>query len=179
MNKRYNIEQYNWAYELLEDGTVISYRHYWKIVSKGKKLKPLGNKYLHVILWDDDRNPSTCRIHKLVAYKFLPNPNNYPVVRHLDNNKHNNHVSNLEWCTYSTNNQQAFDDWIKKPSEKQREVARNNWKKVMQLTKEGILCRIYRSATEASSIIWICRTAICTCARGDTKTCWGYYWKYV
>lgn len=50
------------------------------------------------------------RVHRLVAQAFIPNPNNLPIVMHLDNNKSNNHFSNLKWGTISENTKQAFDD---------------------------------------------------------------------
>lgn len=43
-------------------------------------------------------------IHRLVAQAFIPNPNDYPIINHKDENPSNNHVSNLEWCTIAYNN---------------------------------------------------------------------------
>lgn len=43
------------------------------------------------------------RVHRLVALAFIPNPHNFPVINHKDENPANNHVSNLEWCSISYN----------------------------------------------------------------------------
>ena len=58
------------------------------------------------------------RIHRLVAQSFIPNPNNLPEVNHKDENKLNNCVTNLEWCTHQYNN--AYGNKAKLQAEKQR-----------------------------------------------------------
>lgn len=72
------------------------------INNKGYKMIDLSNKY------KKDRY----LIHRLVAIHFVPNPNNYPIVLHKDNNKLNTHYSNLKWGTYSENNSQAIRDGL-------------------------------------------------------------------
>lgn len=52
-------------------------------------------------------------IHRLVATHFLPNPNNHPIVNHIDGNKHNNHVSNLEWVCPVGNAQHALETGLR------------------------------------------------------------------
>jgi hypothetical protein len=56
------------------------------------------------------------KIHRLVAKAFLPNPLNKLQVNHLDGNKQNNHMNNLEWATASENMKHAFDTGLKTPS---------------------------------------------------------------
>lgn len=52
-------------------------------------------------------------VHRLVATAFIPNPNNLPQINHIDGNKDNNHISNLEWCDNSYNQKHACDNGLK------------------------------------------------------------------
>lgn len=58
--------------------------------------------YQTVVLLHNGKPKGYC-VHRLVANAFIPNPNNYPVVNHKDEDKTNNRVDNLEWCTQKYN----------------------------------------------------------------------------
>ena len=73
---------------------------------------------------------------------FLDNPNNYPVINHKDENTQNNHVENLEWCTYSYNN--SYNDLRKRTA---------SGKRVYQYDSSGNLIAEFSSAREAARSI--------------------------
>lgn len=74
----------------------------------------ITNKGYKVIDLYKDGKRHKFLIHRLVAIHFVPNPNNYPIVLHLDNVKTNTHYTNLVWGTYSQNNSQAIKDGLNK-----------------------------------------------------------------
>lgn len=95
------IPGYDFEYFVTTDGRV------WTTSRKNgieRWMKQTAHKdgYLHVGLWKD-RVEHIKRVHRLVAEAFIPNPENKPYVNHIDGNRQNNHVENLEWCTQREN----------------------------------------------------------------------------
>lgn len=89
-------------YEVSNWGNVYSKRTH-------KMLKPFitGKGYLKVNLNVGGKRIH-CRVHRLVAQAFIPNPQNKPQVNHIDGNKLNNSFTNLEWCTNQENVSKAY-----------------------------------------------------------------------
>lgn len=99
-----DVPGYEGLYQVSNFGEVRSL--FYRGRKKIQLLKPAQDKkgYLHVNLYKD-KKAHMAQIHRLVAMAFIPNPNNFPVVNHIDWNTQNNRVDNLEWCTVSYNNQ--------------------------------------------------------------------------
>lgn len=62
---------------------------------------------------ESSKGRKNCLVHRLVAIHFIPNPDNLPEVNHIDGNKENNHVSNLEWVSTSDNQKHAIRTGLK------------------------------------------------------------------
>lgn len=75
--------------------------------------QPKGYRYAMVTL--SNGKLKNCRVHRLVAQMFLPNPEGLPEVNHKDGNKDNNHVDNLEWVTRSANVRHSWITGLSKP----------------------------------------------------------------
>lgn len=131
------------------------------------------NGYLRVNL-SKDNVTKWYSIHRLVAIIFIPNPNNLPIINHKDENKQNNRVENIEWCTYSYNNNYgtAIERQRKtraaNPNDKRirKMVGEKNSKAICQYSLNGELIAIYKSLTEASAITGVHITTIVRQCKG-------------
>ena len=137
-----------------------------KYLQKEKILR-LGlsdKKYYTVSLFKNGKG-KTYRIHRLVAEAFIPNPNNYPCVNHKDENKQNNCIDNLEWCTNKYNLNYSDTGKLKR-------------RKIIQYSINFEPIYVWESIKEASEKFNINYRNIISVCKGRRKTAGGFIWRY-
>lgn len=124
-----------------------------------KMLEPgtYANGYRYVQIRGDDGILKNKRVHLLVAEAFIPNELGLPQVRHKDENKLNNRVDNLEWCTGSY----------------------KKHKVVEMLDLNGKHLRTFESLKDAAGTTGIPGSTISRVCNGQRKTAGNYKWRYV
>lgn len=161
-----NVRGYEGLYQVSNLGNVRSSRR--NIILKQSKY----SKYNQVNLYKNCVR-RTFNVHRLVATAFLNNPNNYECINHIDENKRNNVVSNLEWCSkkYNVN----YGSGNKKSSN-----IRSKYK-IIQRTLDGKIIKTWNNVWElredmslTNNKIWLIRK---NCRR-QSKTAYGYVWEY-
>lgn len=161
------IKDYEGIYEINEVGKI-------RRIDRNYFLKPMlgKNGYFMVCLWKQN-TPGYRYIHRILAEAFLPNPKSLPTVNHIDGNKGNNDLSNLEWASYSRNNKHAYETGLKNPS-------RNTGPKkpVIQLDINGIKISEFVSAIEAAKKTGISTTTVYRILHGKRKSSRGFIFKY-
>lgn len=176
-----DIPGYEGLYKINNNGTIISYGRKNQIIKKTCVSK---NGYCRVVLSKNNKIKNYL-IHRLVAETFIPNPNNYECVNHKDENKLNNNVENLEWCTFTYNIN--YGTRTKRIAEKIRIThkgrhfsPKTEFKKSMGAIKvyNATTNRIYSSMQEAFKETGVPTSNICNCCKGKASQAGGYKWEY-
>lgn len=191
-----DIEGYEGLYQISNWGRVKSLNY--NRTGKEGILKPIptNNGYMIIGLYKN-RKPNQYSIHRLVAQAFIPNPDNLPQVNHKDEDKSNNCVWNLEWCTaeynmnYGTRNERSSENrkgkyngekhwnYGKHRSKKTKnKISKNNKgkhsKKIINLDTG----EIFNSLSEAGEKYNIAFQGIYRVCKGRNKRAGGYKWAY-
>ena len=178
-----DIPGYEGLYQASTSGEIKSLFRYNKILKQtvGK------NGYKAVELFKNKKG-KRFSVHRLIALTFIPNPYNKPQINHIDENKVNNNIENLEWVTAEENlkhgtrlaRQILHTDYT---TEFRKEVARINGrmasKPVEQYSKDGAFIQRYDSAKQASVQNNLNHSHIVECCHGKRyKTVGGFVWKF-
>lgn len=166
-----DIKGYEGLYQVSNLGRVKSFRGSAKF-GKPKEfiLKPsLINSGYHVVtLYYGNQKKHKFQVHRLVAETFIDNPDHLPCVNHKDENKLNNCVSNLEWCTYQYNNNYGTA---------RIRASKTRSKPIMQMTLEGVHIATYCSSSVAAELLN--RSATIVRKWCDDGIGGGYKWRYI
>lgn len=187
-----DIDGYDGLYQVSNLGNIrsldvlVNCRGCGKRIRKGRVLKQKIDKYgYYCVCLCENNKRKYFTVHRLVAQAFLPNPDNLPQVNHKDENKLNNRVDNLEYCTnkYNTNYGTAIQR-----SAKRRINHPSSSKQVSQYTKDGNFVAEYPSSKEACRQTGINFTNINNCCKNrqyikkgrcyTVKYAGGFIWRY-
>lgn len=169
-----DIKGYEGIYKVSNLGNILSLNYHRMKITKLKKFT-LNHKGYPTVHLSNNKNNKRFLVHRLVAEAFIPNPNNYPQINHIDGNKQNNKIDNLEWCTNSENIKHAYKNKLIK-IKKGAEV--HNHRKVNQYDLNGNLVNQWTCINDASRKINKAPSGIIFCCQGRYKTAYGFIWKY-
>ena len=176
---KFNIEKEVWKdisgfegyYQVSDKGRVRSLdRKVWSekrgtsYSRKGDVLKPINTDGYHYVILSKFGEYAHKRVHRLVAEAFIPNPKKLNYVNHKDENKHNNMLENLEWCT------PKYNVYYGENSKVRPVIATN------MLTGEQTT---YPSMREAARLGGFNQSSISLACKGKLKTHGYHYWQYL
>lgn len=157
------IKDYEDLYEVSDWGSVRN-------CQTGLVLKPYINScgYKNVKLYKAGKR-KRFSVHRLVAEAFIPNPKNLPQVNHKNEDKTDNRVENLEWCTNKYNHNYGT---------RTERAAKSKSKKIYQYNLKGLLCGVWPSGVVCEDITGFDRRKIYCCCNGTRNKHKGFKWSY-
>lgn len=133
--------------------------------------------YFVTFLYKDKHQRKTHLVHRIVCMTFKDNPQNLPQVNHINMNKQDNRVENLEWCTQSYNIKHSFENGGREHNKKMLLMA--NHKEVWCKDLNGRTIKKYFSLSEAARETGCNVSNISACCHGRVKSLGGYKWELV
>lgn len=182
-----DIEGYEGLYQISNLGRVYSFDRVIPskagstMVRKAKYLVLCNRRgYVAVTLINLNSKKKQITVHRLVAQHFIDNPENKRCVNHIDGNKRNNRVDNLEWATDSENAQHAFKTGLKKPTKPWLgKLNSHSCKPVAQYDLNGNLLKVWPSSNEIQRQgVVRSPSGVTQACKGKLKTFNGFIWKY-
>lgn len=153
-----------------------SKREYDKNLSEKQMKQSLHTQGYKTVSLTKDGVTKTVFVHRLVAEAFIPNPDELPIVNHKDEDKTNNFVENLEWCTSEYN--RTYGTAIERHARKIRGRPSEKRKSVVQLNIDGSFKHKYSSITDAANALSGAISAISAVCKAKRKSAYGYLWMY-
>ena len=183
------VKGYENIYEVSNLGKLKSFDRYVKgkyqnkYFMSGKLFKDniTSKRYKQVGLRNNNGIRKMYSVHRLVAIAFISNPKNKPQVNHIDGNKKNNNVNNLEWCTASENLKHSYKNGFhKSPTHMKNRIGKNsnNYKPVIQYDIFLNYIKEYWGGLDAENQTGIKRSCISRVCNGILNTAGGYIWKF-
>ena len=180
-----DIEGYEWLYQVSNQGNVKSFKrnNEWFILNPSKD----KDWYLHIFLYGNLKKNFS--IHRLVALSFIPNLENKPQVNHIDWDKNNNNILNLEWATSKENINHSWSYWLSKISSNHHFYTNHpskwrfwnnhfNSRVIFQYSKQLEFIKEWWSIIDASRELWISKRNISWCCKWECKTSGWFIWRY-
>lgn len=138
--------------------------------TKCKILKPQLDKYGYLRVTLCNNKHKLLQVHRLVGLVFIPNVQFLPLINHKDENKTNNHVDNLEWCTHKYNSN--YGTSIER-------MAKSQSIKVNQYDLNGNFIKQWVGINEVGRILNINHANIISVCQGKRNMAGGFIWRYV
>lgn len=175
-----NVVGYEGLYKVSNLGNVLSIPRQGTHSKKEYLLTKTKTKkgYLNVTLLKKCK-PFYTGVHRLVAQAFIPNPQDKPQVNHIDGNKENNCVNNLEWVTNEENMQHSWKTGLRSIN-KSYKYGKNNALsiKVNQYSLSGDFIKTWYCIKDIERELGFDNRNICACCRHKKNIAYGYIWRY-
>jgi len=156
-----DIPEYEGLYKISSLGRIVS--SYTRKILSPNITGHKGKDYYAITLVKDGVK-KRFHVHKLVALAFIPNPNNFPCIGHINTNRYDNRLENLKWCSFSQNNLNPI-------------TSQKRFKPIVQI-KDDTVIHIYQSIKDAVNDGFNISSLI-NCCKGKNKHHKNFQWMYL